>query len=219
MLVLEAISSHSRQGRPEPVVWCARASVFEEPLHGARFNVAGEAIHGPAPHGLASYTTSQQPDGTLQVHDRVTGAPRGHSTGAGNRPLAPAGETCLGAPPPFEPMLFHHQEHMDDALSPAELIDRPEGVEELVRGHVVTRGGRAWACPGFVPAGPEALGHTCAEEDGVPLDEQGQREGAKYAQAFRGWQGLFIASRRDGALHIVEVTGGYHELGARWDDV
>jgi hypothetical protein len=216
-IFLEAISSHSHPGQPEPVVWCARAGMFEEPLHGARFDVAGDAVHGPAPHGLASYTTSRQPDGTLLVHGRIPGAPREHTAGP-NRTLAPTGETCLDEPPPFSATRFHHQDRMADAASPRDVLDWPEDVSALVRGHVVTRGGRAWACAGFVPAGPDALDRTCPEEGGVPLDEEGQRAAAEHPQAFGGWQGLFVASHRDGALRIVELTGGYHSLGARLEE-
>ena len=49
---LSAVSPHSTYGFEEPILYCRPVGQFEEPTHGAVFDVRGRYILGPAPTGM-----------------------------------------------------------------------------------------------------------------------------------------------------------------------
>jgi hypothetical protein len=211
VVVLDAVSPDSGPQRPKLLAWCEAAGIFEEPLHGSKFSASGGWMAGPAPSDMTPYEVVRRSDGRVVPMEPVP--PIGRSAPPRQDDLlAPRGPSCLGTPPPFEGMVFHHQDRIQDALTPTELLRQPDGAESFVTGHVVRRAGRAWACDGWITAGQEALAQTCRWEDGVPLDTEGQQAAARYPDVFAGWQGLFLAQHRNGSLTVLHTTGGFHEL-------
>jgi cytochrome b6-f complex iron-sulfur subunit len=75
------------------VPYCDSSGRFECPCHGSVFDLAGEYIKGPAPHGMDQYPLSL--DGTTVVVDTrkvITGPDRG----VNNFLTPPKGPSCIG---------------------------------------------------------------------------------------------------------------------------
>jgi len=75
------------------VPFCDSSGRFECPCHGSVFDLAGEYIKGPAPHGMNQYAVSL--DGQTLVVDtgkEITGPPRGTNTYV----TPPKGPSCIG---------------------------------------------------------------------------------------------------------------------------
>jgi cytochrome b6-f complex iron-sulfur subunit len=75
------------------VGFCESSGRFECPCHGSVFDLAGEYIQGPAPHGMDRYATTQEGRNLVVDTDVLTDGP---DRGVHDFLTPPKGPSCLG---------------------------------------------------------------------------------------------------------------------------
>ncbi|MGI8574596.1 MAG: hypothetical protein ACR2MA_04470 [Egibacteraceae bacterium] len=84
VFVVAAILDDGVLGRPEPVLWCGAARAFVTRRGASVFDVNGDWLTGPAPHGLPMARASRLSGDQVMVDRPLQAAPRESNEGGRN---------------------------------------------------------------------------------------------------------------------------------------
>jgi hypothetical protein len=94
---LDTVSTHAPTSVGKQVGWCASSGLFEDPVHGSRWDRHGVYVFGPAPRDLPFYRLVPRGGDRYRVGERVDPPARGTSVARAGGPPCNGGQ--VGAPP------------------------------------------------------------------------------------------------------------------------
>jgi len=190
--VVDAFSTHVPYGIGKLIAWCSTSGLFDDVYHGSKWSEDGTYLMGPAATGLATYTSTIEPDGRLMVESMIPPQPRPDPRAK----VQPRGAYCTSSDELVYPTIA-------GAVSsdPAAVVaSAPDGWVAL-RGSVVAGGPTgAQLCPTGEGAGGNCLDGAPVEGIDPALFQEYPRLTVPGAVIIRPPQ-TYIARVQEGALH------------------